>query len=105
MHAIRINITSYISEVWVDLGSLHESWDNQLSEAIDAYARADPVISQRLQLLKKLPVVPRPHNNRCSPDDVVYTYTRLFSQDHIFIDSEETLQNYSRSQPMNGMNY
>jgi tetratricopeptide (TPR) repeat protein len=48
--AIRIN--SYISEVWFDLGSLYESCNNQISDAIDAYARAselDPsnhVISQ-----------------------------------------------------------
>ncbi|KAJ7816602.1 hypothetical protein B0H14DRAFT_3475265 [Mycena olivaceomarginata] len=54
--AIRIN--PLISEVWFDLGSLYESCDNQISDAIDAYARAsvldpnNPVISQRLALLK-----------------------------------------------------
>ncbi|KAJ7712912.1 hypothetical protein DFH07DRAFT_1018823 [Mycena maculata] len=54
--AIRIN--PYISEVWFDLGSLYESCNNQISDAIDAYARAseldpsNPVISQRLALLK-----------------------------------------------------
>src|ERR1700694_4892656 len=50
--AIRIN--PYISEVWFNLGSLYESCNNQITDAIDAYARAselDPsnhVISQRL---------------------------------------------------------
>ncbi|KAG8972476.1 Lysine-specific demethylase 6A, partial [Tulasnella sp. 427] len=54
--AIRIN--PYIPEVWFDLGSLYESCNNQISDAIDAYARAadlDPnnqVIKSRLRLLK-----------------------------------------------------
>jgi len=71
--AIRIN--PYISEVWFDLGSLYESCNNQISDAIDAYARAseldptNPVISQRLQLLKTaqatggaLPAAPGPQD-------------------------------------------
>ena len=71
--AIRIN--PYISEVWFDLGSLYESCNNQISDAIDAYARAseldpnNPVISQRLQLLKtaqatggQLPAAPGPQD-------------------------------------------
>src|SRR5271154_1651745 len=71
--AIRIN--PYISEVWFDLGSLYESCNNQISDAIDAYARAseldppNPVISQRLQLLKNaqatggtLPAAPGPQD-------------------------------------------
>ncbi|KAG9094845.1 Lysine-specific demethylase 6A [Ceratobasidium sp. UAMH 11750] len=54
--AIRIN--PYISEVWFDLGSLYESCNNQISDAIDAYARAaeldpgNPHITQRLNLLR-----------------------------------------------------
>ncbi|TFK47952.1 TPR-like protein [Heliocybe sulcata] len=71
--AIRIN--PYISEVWFDLGSLYESCNNQISDAIDAYARAaeldptNPVITQRLQLLKQaqatgsaLPAAPGPQD-------------------------------------------
>ncbi|KAG6369435.1 hypothetical protein JVT61DRAFT_14850 [Boletus reticuloceps] len=71
--AIRIN--PYISEVWFDLGSLYESCNNQISDAIDVYARAselDPgnhVISQCLQLLKnaqatggQLPATPVPQD-------------------------------------------
>ena len=71
--AIRIN--PYISEVWFDLGSLYESCNNQISDAIDAYARAseldpnNPIISQRLQLLKtaqatggQLPAAPGPQD-------------------------------------------
>lgn len=71
--AIRIN--PYISEVWFDLGSLYESCNNQISDAIDAYARAseldpqNPVISQRLQLLRtaqttggQLPAAPGPQD-------------------------------------------
>lgn len=71
--AIRIN--PYISEVWFDLGSLYESCNNQISDAIDAYARAseldpgNPLISQRLQLLKtaqatggQLPAAPGPQD-------------------------------------------
>ena len=71
--AIRIN--PYISEVWFDLGSLYESCNNQISDAIDAYARAseldpgNPIISQRLQLLRNaqqtgstLPAAPGPQD-------------------------------------------
>ncbi|KAG8685200.1 Lysine-specific demethylase 6A [Ceratobasidium sp. 423] len=53
--AIRIN--PYISGVWFDLGSLYESCNNQISDAIDAYAHAaeldpgNPHITQRLNLL------------------------------------------------------
>ncbi|KAG1879451.1 hypothetical protein C8R48DRAFT_668288 [Suillus tomentosus] len=53
-----IHINPYISEIWFDLGSPYESCNNQISDAIYAYARAselDPgnhVISQCLQLLK-----------------------------------------------------
>ena len=36
--AIRIN--PYISEVWFDLGSLDDGFNNQITDAIDAYARA-----------------------------------------------------------------
>ncbi|KAH8792958.1 hypothetical protein DL96DRAFT_1743111 [Flagelloscypha sp. PMI_526] len=56
-HAIRIN--PYISEVWFDLGSLYESCNSQISDVIDAYARAskldlhNTVITQRLQLLQQ----------------------------------------------------
>ncbi|KAG2159904.1 uncharacterized protein EDB93DRAFT_1099332 [Suillus bovinus] len=70
-----IHINPYISEVWFDLGSLHESCNNQISDAIDAYARAselDPgnhVILQCLQLLKnaqatggQLPAAPGPQD-------------------------------------------
>ncbi|KAJ3709461.1 hypothetical protein C8R42DRAFT_730079 [Lentinula raphanica] len=62
-------------QVWFDLGSLYESCNNQISDAIDAYARAselDPgnaVISNRLQLLKtaqatggQLPAAPGPQD-------------------------------------------
>ncbi|KDN43581.1 hypothetical protein RSAG8_05958, partial [Rhizoctonia solani AG-8 WAC10335] len=37
-HAIRIH--PYISRVWFDLGSLYESCNNQISDAIDAYTRS-----------------------------------------------------------------
>ena len=53
-----IHINPYISEVWFDLGSLYESCNSQISDAIDVYARAseldlsNPAISQRLQLLE-----------------------------------------------------
>lgn len=57
--AIRIN--PHISEVCFDLGSLHESCNNRISDVIDTYARASELnpcnpamISQRLQLLKWL---------------------------------------------------
>ena len=36
--AIRIN--PYISEVWFDLGSLYDGFNNQITDAINAYARA-----------------------------------------------------------------
>ena len=51
-HAIWIN--PYISEVWFNLGSLYRSCNNQISDAIDMYARAseldlsNPAISQQL---------------------------------------------------------
>jgi len=51
-------INPYISEVWFDLGNLYESCNNQITDAIDAYACAaelDPsnvAIAQHLQLLK-----------------------------------------------------
>ncbi|KAL1697892.1 hypothetical protein EV121DRAFT_297789, partial [Schizophyllum commune] len=54
--AIRIN--PYISEVSFDLGSLYESCNNQISDAIDVYTRAselepsNQIITQHLQLLK-----------------------------------------------------
>ncbi|KAF8218326.1 hypothetical protein K438DRAFT_1796675 [Mycena galopus ATCC 62051] len=60
--AIRLN--PYISEVWVDLGSLYENCNNQISDAIDAYTRAseldpdNPIVSQRLTLLKDGQVPP-----------------------------------------------
>ncbi len=70
-----IRINPYISEVWFDLGSLYESCNNQISDAIDAYARAselDPgnhLITQRLQLLRQaqatggqLPAAPGPQD-------------------------------------------
>ena len=47
-----------IAEVWYDLGTLYESCNNLLKDAIDAYARAlelDPsnkVIKERLEKLK-----------------------------------------------------
>ena len=53
--AIRIN--PYMNEVWLNLGILYESCNNQLQDAIDAYTRAlelDPkntIISKRLQYL------------------------------------------------------
>ncbi|KAH9965579.1 hypothetical protein BJV74DRAFT_890217 [Russula compacta] len=53
-----ICINPYISEVWFDLGSLYESCNNQISDVINAYARAskldpsNPMISHRLKLLK-----------------------------------------------------
>jgi len=68
-------INPYISEVWFDLGNLYESCNNQITDAIDAYARAaelDPsnvAIAQRLQLLKnaqatgsQLPAAPGPQD-------------------------------------------
>ncbi|KAF9263057.1 TPR-like protein [Marasmius fiardii PR-910] len=54
-----IKINPYISGVWFDLGLLYEKWNNQISNAIDAYAHSlalDPgntMISERLQLLKQ----------------------------------------------------
>ncbi|KAG9088653.1 hypothetical protein FS749_001993 [Ceratobasidium sp. UAMH 11750] len=54
-HAIRINL--YISKVWFNLTSLYKSCNNQISDAIDAYAHAaeldpgNPHITQRLNLL------------------------------------------------------
>ncbi|KAG1829880.1 hypothetical protein EV424DRAFT_1585852 [Suillus variegatus] len=70
-----IHINCYISKVWFDLGSLYESCNNQISDAIDAYARASElnpgnhVISQCLQLLKnaqatggQLPAAPGPQD-------------------------------------------
>ena len=71
--AIRIN--PYISEVWFDFGSLYKSCNNQISDAIDAYARAaeldlsNVAIAQRLALLKTaqatgqaLPAAPSPQD-------------------------------------------
>ncbi|CAG8781816.1 1837_t:CDS:1, partial [Racocetra fulgida] len=54
--AIRLN--PYISEVWYDLGTLYESCNNQINDALDAYQRAaeldpsNPHIKQRLQMLR-----------------------------------------------------
>ena len=65
-HAIRIN--PYISEVWLDLGSLYEGCNNQILDAI--YSRASElnpsnhVISQHLQNVQttggQLPAAPGP---------------------------------------------
>ncbi|KAF8834590.1 hypothetical protein BDN67DRAFT_1016340 [Paxillus ammoniavirescens] len=84
--AIRIN--TYISKVWFNLGSLYESNNNQISDAIDAYAHAsefDPsnhVISQRLQLLKtpqatggQLPVAPGPRTS--TPQHMLAPFSHL----------------------------
>ncbi|KAJ2347267.1 glucose repression mediator protein, partial [Coemansia sp. RSA 2618] len=55
--AIRIN--PFLSEVWFDLGALYEACNNQVTDAIDAYMRAadldraNPVIEQRLELLRR----------------------------------------------------
>ena len=67
MHSMRILVpfrsNPYISEVWFNLGSLYESYNDQITNAIDAYARAyklDPsnlAIGQRLQLLDRKSVV------------------------------------------------
>ncbi|KAJ7882511.1 hypothetical protein B0H13DRAFT_1486532, partial [Mycena leptocephala] len=57
-YSCAVCINPYISEVWFNLGSLYENCNNQISDAIDAYARGseldpyNPVISQRLALLK-----------------------------------------------------
>jgi glucose repression mediator protein len=54
--AIRLN--PFISEVWYDLGTLYESCNNQINDALDAYQRAaeldptNPHIKQRLQMLR-----------------------------------------------------
>jgi general transcriptional corepressor CYC8 len=54
--AIRLN--PFISEVWYDLGTLYESCNNQINDALDAYHRAaeldptNPHIKQRLQMLR-----------------------------------------------------
>ncbi|KAF8486784.1 hypothetical protein DFH94DRAFT_600863, partial [Russula ochroleuca] len=54
--AIRIN--PYIPKVWFDLSSLYESCNNQIGDALNAYARAaelepgNGAITQRLHLLK-----------------------------------------------------
>lgn len=74
-YSSAIRIKPYISEVWFDLGSLYESCNNQISDAIDVYARAaelDPTntaIAQRLSLLKTaqttggaLPAAPGPQD-------------------------------------------
>ncbi|CAG8798538.1 4589_t:CDS:2, partial [Gigaspora rosea] len=56
VRAIRLN--PYISEVWYDLGTLYESCNNQINDALDAYQRAaeldpsNPHIKQRLQMLR-----------------------------------------------------
>lgn len=56
--AIRFN--PYIPEVWRNLGALYESCNNQISDAIEAYARAfdldadDKVVESRLNYLKSL---------------------------------------------------
>ncbi|KAG8726346.1 Lysine-specific demethylase 6A, partial [Ceratobasidium sp. 423] len=53
-YSLAIRINPYISEVWFDLGSLYESCNNQISDGIDAYARAaeldpgSPHITQRI---------------------------------------------------------
>ncbi|KAK7691377.1 hypothetical protein QCA50_004776 [Cerrena zonata] len=78
LRAICIN--PYILEDWFDLGSLYESCNNQISDAIDAYARAaepDPantMIAQRLLLLKTaqttggaLPAAPGPQDDLLVP--------------------------------------
>ncbi|KAJ2885910.1 glucose repression mediator protein [Coemansia aciculifera] len=55
-----IRISPYLSEVWFDLGALYEACNNQVNDAIDAYARAadldrtNPVIEQRLELLRRI---------------------------------------------------
>ncbi|KIM57902.1 hypothetical protein SCLCIDRAFT_129306, partial [Scleroderma citrinum Foug A] len=69
-----ICINPYISEVWFDLSSLYESCNNQISDAIDAYActaELDPVsrTKHHLHLLKnvqatgsQLPATPGPQD-------------------------------------------
>ncbi|KAJ2836243.1 glucose repression mediator protein [Coemansia sp. 'formosensis'] len=55
-----IRISPYLSEVWFDLGALYEACNNQVNDAIDAYARAadldrtNPIIEQRLELLRRI---------------------------------------------------
>ncbi|KAJ1750279.1 glucose repression mediator protein [Coemansia sp. RSA 1821] len=55
-----IRIDPYLSEVWFDLGALYEACNNQVNDAIDAYTRAaeldrsNPVIEQRLELLRRM---------------------------------------------------
>ena len=79
-----IHISLYIFEVWFDLSSLYESCNNQISDTIDAYARAavldpgNPDITQRLHLLKntqatgsQLPAAP-------GPQDVLLMPTPLY---------------------------
>ncbi|KAI0719042.1 hypothetical protein C8Q72DRAFT_788949 [Fomitopsis betulina] len=76
-HAIHIN--PYISKVWFDLGSLYESCNNQISNAIDAYARAaelDPsntAITQCLSLLKQAQVTGSALPTAPGPQDVHLT--------------------------------
>jgi hypothetical protein len=38
---LKIRLNPYISEVWYDLGTLYESCNNQIADALDAYGRRD----------------------------------------------------------------
>lgn len=71
--AIRIN--PYIPDVWFDFGGFYESCNNQISDAINVYARAaelyqtNRAITERLQMLKhlqatraQLPAAPPPQD-------------------------------------------
>ncbi len=72
--AIRIN--PYISEVRSDPGRLYESYNNQISVTIDAYACAaelgpnNPATTQRLQLLCKAQNTCGPWTSRRTSDRV-----------------------------------
>ncbi|KAG1882176.1 hypothetical protein F4604DRAFT_1991910 [Suillus subluteus] len=60
-HAIRIN--PYISEVWFDLGSLYESCNNQISDAIDDYYHLQVLKNVQAKTASgQLPAAPGPQD-------------------------------------------
>ncbi|KAJ1765940.1 glucose repression mediator protein [Coemansia sp. RSA 2526] len=68
-----IRIDPYLGEVWFDLGALYEACNNQVNDAIDAYSRAaeldrsNPVIEQRLDLLRRIQSTGQPGLGSANP--------------------------------------
>ena len=76
MHTRAIRINPYISELWFNLGSLYESCNNQISDAIDAYVRDSKLdLSDRIITQHQHPLVnAQIHGTHCGavlgPQDV-----------------------------------